>query len=155
MTQPRYSINLTGTEINNSVVSCTGEQLALIVKNIISYKELRWYASDVSINSSERFWADFSIAKPSFVGDSSTLICEINQVEQFFSGVFLAVFLKNEKDIILESIETEDEKYRDIGEFDIEIRAFDTTYFEIYSIEPNLLAPICEKFGVPVRTYPE
>lgn len=148
MTQPKYSINLTGAAINDSSVSCTGEQLVLIVKKLTSYADLHWYASDVSLNLNTRFWADFSLSKPSFVGDSSKLIREASQVDQFFSGVFLGASFKSERNIDMEAIETEDEKYRDIGEFVIEIRAFDTTYYEIYSIESNLLTSMCESFGV-------
>ena len=55
----------------------------------------------------------------------------IREVDQFLSGVFIA-YKKREDNCEL-NYETEDVQFRDFGNAFIEIRAYDTTCFEIYT----------------------
>ena len=78
------------------------------------------------------------------IGDSHSLINICENIDQFLSGVFIAVKEKNQnfkcQDLY---IGTEDEQFRSLN-FDgilIEIRAFDTSYFELYSDDPILKHP--------------
>ena len=51
-----------------------------------------------------------------------------------------------------EGFETDDESFRDIGDAIFEIRAFDTTLFEIYATDYDLISKIAEKFQVKIST---
>lgn len=141
MTKPNYCIRLTGENLTKNQVSCTGKQLCMIL-DILSKngKEATWYATDVKMISSRKDWILFEDVIPAIVGSSSDFLKICEQVDQFTSGIFLAVYNNNLKPWV-KTYETEDEMFTDNECADIEIRAFDTSYFEIYSKKLNVLNP--------------
>jgi hypothetical protein len=130
---------LTDREFDGSEVMCLGSQLAKIVQGIeLRLPGLFWYSADVSGSDvdSVKFEAG---PRPRLVGTANDLIVSSNKVTQFYSGVFLAC-----KQLGIDFGEqecfTEDPEDRYLPNVEIEIRAFDTSFFEIYSKNKGLIA---------------
>lgn len=88
------------------------------------------------------------------MGNDSSLINLCENIDQFLSGVFIAVREKNPSQQCLELlIDTEDDQFRslDLDGVIIEIRAFDTSYFEIYSEDPVLMKNLSEIYEVEIK----
>ena len=149
MTKPTYLVDIQWEGCN-----CLGEQLEKILELIELYpstKNAVWYASDVDsspIPDCIRNFADFI---PKKIGDTSNLILICKNVDQFLSGVFFA-FSKDIGDQLNKGFETEDTSFRDIGDAILEIRAFDTTFFEIYTSDYELARKISERFHCEIST---
>ena len=114
-------------------------------------KDAIWYASDVLAVTIPPFIINFNKFTPRRVGNTYDMIAISENVQQFLAGVFLA-FNKDVGDHLDEEFGTEDESFRDVGDAVLEIRAFDTTNFEIYANDYDLIHKIAEKFEVKIFT---
>lgn len=91
----------------------------------------------------------FSLKK---IGAISNLQKIAQEMDQFLSGVFLAI----RKDTLVKNkilLGTEDSEFRQL-EIDgviIEIRAFDTAYFEIYSDDYTLIKSISDHYHMEIQ----
>lgn len=127
-------IRLNGKNIDGNNACCLGIQLVLILEAIYeSIKDSVWVVSDLDDNcgiSSELFPNnDFKIC---IISNTNELLLKIRKVNQFYSGVFIAI--GRDIRILPKSIpETDAEEGIQIEESVLEIRAFDTSYFEVYS----------------------
>lgn len=85
------------------------------------------------------------------IGTDESFIKLSSQIDQFLSGVFFAID-NNCKNLKTEQLEvrTEDEQFRclPIEEVLIEIRAFDTSFFEIYTEDEKIIKELAKKFDV-------
>ncbi len=93
---------------------------------------------------------------PKKVGNIFDLLSILSITDQFLSGVFIAV---KEGAQISNTIElgTEDTKFRPI-EMEgvvIEIRAFDTSYFEVYTEDLSLMQKISTHFQTKLMSQSE
>ena len=156
MTKPIYGIRLTGEELTQKINSCTGEQLCMIL-NILCINEENaiWSSSDVTTSPTRKNWSLYASAVPIIVGDSTKLLELCQQVEQFTSGVFLAVYDNNNSKSWARPRETEDAPFIDNEFADVEIRAFDTSYFEIYSKKISVLTCFINRFGCELTVNKE
>ncbi len=147
MTKTSCFLKISGQEINASILSCTGEQLALIVDCLREkLSEYDWYSADVSTMSLNKQWEIYKGESPKLIGNSTKLIKLSEITDQFTSGVFLAANKKYRFVDFYNTYETEDKQFIDIEFCELEIRAFDTSYFEIYSIERKFIDVLAEKF---------
>ncbi|MBD3920222.1 hypothetical protein H8B09_15760 [Paenibacillus sp. PR3] len=110
--------------------SCLGEQLEDILSVINEdSKPLLWYGLDVDYYEITNGIFNTPISR--FIHTKDLIIATRN-VEQFLSGVFIA----SENDITKWDLQnlpkTEEDEGFQIDEAEIEIRAFDTTYYEVY-----------------------
>lgn len=155
MSRPKYSVTISGDKFNKRGVSCTGLQLSLIVNELLGcLKDITWYASDVTTISRLKNWSNFLGSTPAAIGDSSTFDRMLLKTEQFMSGVFLAVARKNILGGFLIKYETEDEAYRDIEFAELEIRAFDTSYYEIYTSKRCIVESLAKRFKCQIMEIP-
>jgi hypothetical protein len=149
-----YVVRLKGSQINGNEISCTGEQLVIILnvfKSILA--RYKWFAADLTTNNGALPLQLRGQVQPFLVGNIQDLIRAASNIDQLFSGVFLAIpesaeGIKNRKFWDTEDIPNEE----DIELSDLEIHAFDTTYFEIFAKEPFLLEKLCEFFQVFLET---
>ncbi|WP_148302641.1 hypothetical protein [Caldalkalibacillus mannanilyticus] len=116
--------------------SCLGEQMADILSVInTESRTLYWYVFDVDYyNHSEEIFKS-PISRFDCTED---LINASKKVEQFLSCVFIATKHDNIQWDMEKLPKTEEDKGLQHEEALIEIRAFDTTYFEVYVQEFNV-----------------
>lgn len=131
---------------------CLGSQLIYIVNSI---KELLprhvWYGADV--DAVGRGWKKYNLnnIKLNVIGSDLQFIEYCSEIEQFIWGVFLCI----DSNWLPENIEleTEDSPFRSIpcNGVLIEIRAFDTSYFELYSDNKVLMKKISKIYNVEIE----
>ena len=153
MTKPNYLVDV----LWEGGVNCRGEQLKEILELIELYPQLKMQFGMHQISILLQYLnvlENLEILFLKKVGNTRDLIAICQHVDQFLSGVFFA-FTKDVGDQLNEEFETEDESFRDIGDAVLEIRAFDTTYFRIYTNDYDLVHKIAEKFHseIQLNTY--
>ncbi|NET47730.1 MAG: hypothetical protein F6K09_03195 [Merismopedia sp. SIO2A8] len=132
------TMTLRGEQINGDRVCCTGNQLAAVLHALDAVlQDEQWYAADIAVN--QRFpWASLSSQnQAAHIGNIENLARFATQIDQFLSGIFLAV-PSYISPIWNRSFDTEDEPTHDLGDAILEIRAFDTSYFELYTSNPQI-----------------
>ncbi len=131
---PQYELR-----IQYPPATCLGEQLTLLCENISSLiGNETWYASDVETSNNTFVDENFMSPFPKKIGNTYDIIKLAKSVQQFLSGVFLLV----KDDVgsqINEEYYTEDEPFRDLRNAHLEIRAFDTSFFLIYSNDLEIM----------------
>lgn len=134
--------------ITDEKIPCSGKQLLLILKVIQGmYKNFVWYAADVEINGIRPFKLCLESNIPRRIGFTKDLIQITQNVDQFLSGVFFALSeSETSKEILNYEFFTEDEPFRQSYEANLEIRAFDTSYFEIYTNDINIIGELSKNF---------
>ena len=151
MNIPEYII-----EIKQRDFACLGEELAEIVSCIEPYcKEGIWYAAHLDTTSGDNLkierYTDFHPLK---LGTSTELIALAKTIGQFLSGVFL-LSPRDQGSELQNDLDTEGEYFRDLGDAIVEIRAFDTTVYQVYSNCDQILHALAEKFGRQIQTREE
>jgi hypothetical protein len=150
MTKPNYLVDVRW----GGGVNCLGQQLEELLEFIELYSTSRdtiWYASDLDSSPIPECIRKFGDFIPKKVGNTRALIAICQQVTQFRSGIFLA-FSNDVGDHLKEEFGTEDEEFRDIGAAVLEIRAFDTTFLEVYTNDYDLVRKIVGKFHCEILT---
>lgn len=143
MYKPKFLITLKANDFYPDSFVCLGSQLITIVRHLHPLLAPHiWLAADI----------DSFLLKN--IGDDEAMIKMCSEVDQFLSGVFCAI--ENQyanQNLHGIEIETEDEQYRpiDINGVLIEIRAFDTSYFEIYSENRDLIRELAKKFNKDIQ----
>lgn len=156
MFNANYLTRLLKNNFNSDIV-CSGTQLVEIVEFLEFFlPSIVWYGSDVSIiSNTDNFFIDdrFFDLIPTRIGSSSELKKQSSKVSQFLSGVFIAS--KNEifwpENI---QIGSENLTFRplEINDIILEIRAFDTTYFEVYSDDYELIKKIAAHYKSEIES---
>lgn len=150
--KPKFTIQLEPKNFPPGQVVCLGSQLIAIV-NCIKHTLAphTWYGADIIAVGKEIKKHNLSRVFLKEIGTDLSMIELCSGTDQFLSGVFLAIRneFSNQK---LDNIEadTEDEEFRplNIGGVLIEIRAFDTSFFEIFSEDELLIKKISDTFGL-------
>ena len=151
----RYLTRL-NSESFRSETACLGEQLIKLLKLIEpDLCPHIWYGGNIDVSF---FKTDFLKNYKGFflkkIGNMDLLKQVVQDVPQFIWGVFLAVKeeLQFEDDQI--EIGADDEEFRplNIEGVIIEIRTFDTSNFEIYSDDYQLIRKIADKYSTPILT---
>lgn len=155
MFKENYLTRLCNENFNNNTV-CLGRQVIEIIDFLEDFlPSLVWYGSDISITANtDTIFLDekFTLYTPTKIGNSYDLKKESSKVVQFLSGVFIA----SEKNILWPKslkIGTED-LFRPIemNGIILEIRAFDTSYFEIYSDDYELIKKIATHYKSEIES---
>ncbi|MBI1927087.1 hypothetical protein HYR99_22945 [Candidatus Poribacteria bacterium] len=147
MAKAKALTRIRGHQIDGQPVCCTGTQLISILKVLENQlSECSWYVADISTNHPLPVIFQTN-TEPTRLGNTATVITACQQCDQFLTGIFLAV-----PDIVTHPrwsriFETLDEPFGDVGPAVLEIRAFDTTFFEIYSSDKERLQTLCDKFA--------
>lgn len=149
MFKPKFHLTLTTEHFYPSTVICSGSQLI----SIINFLETKlpphtWYSIDIDAIGSkgQPYNPESNIIKK--IGTSSSLKKICTEVDQFLSGVFFAIDnAKNYESISIE-VNTEEKPFRILnieGVF-LEIRAFDTSFFDFFSEDAQILKELCTHF---------
>lgn len=134
--------------IKGGKTSCLAAQLVQILEVInASTKGLIWYGADVEVIGDIPFKLGLEEWSPKKIGDTKIFIKGLKQVDQFLSGVFFA-FPTDVGDVLEGRFSTEDEPYRSSKGAILEIRAFDTSYYEVYSYGLDIIAKLADFFSV-------
>lgn len=134
MNQPLYEL-----QIHFKQVNCLGEQLAMVLEKIkIMVDKGVWYACDVDTTCDNLKIEHLMNYFPRRIGSIDDLIYLAHSVDQFLKGVFLLMPIEYGLQLDVE-YGTEDEQFRDIGNAILEIRAFDTTWFMVYSNDRKII----------------
>lgn len=111
-----------------------------------------WYLLDIKTNNCVEFPGSSDQLPKRISREILDSLCA--RTDQFLSGIFLAVPFDVSQPKLHLDTKTEDEPSSDLGDALLEIRAFDTSYFEIYSALPALAERLHQLFGVEVEQIP-
>jgi hypothetical protein len=153
MFKPKYRILITSKCFPQDEVICLGAQLISIVSSIKNdLLPHIWYGADVDAVGKEA--KKYNNIQLSLIGSDLQFINYCSEIDQFIWGDFLCI----DSNFISQSfqdieLETEDDPFRHINANGvlIEIRAFDTTYFEIYSDNKELITTISKIYNVKIE----
>lgn len=156
MFQPNYKILLKKENFHSDSTVCLGSQLITIVNFLQTILPPHiWYGADIeAIDTrvpSKLHLNSFSLRE---IGADLSLIQICSKINQFLSGIFLAINIQQYPSKGIERLEigTEDEQFRSlaINGVIIEIRAVDTSFFELYSEEENIVKKLSLKFNAEI-----
>lgn len=136
-------------------VVCLGTQLSLIVSFTKDFLPRHlWYGAGVDAVGKGAKAYNVHDIQLNLIGDDFRFAEYCSQIEQFIWGVFLCIDSAfASQNIQGVELEAEDKSFRSIpceGVL-LEIRAFDTSYFEIYSEDVGLMKKLSEKYNVEIE----
>ena len=124
--------------------ACLGEQVARVVQAVAKTRtSLTWYGADILPTGIVA--PHLSEGMPTLIGNTEQLVSICSKVDQFSSGVFLAI-----DSSILQprfragGVNTEDDEDAgtQLGDCLVEVRAFDFSYIAVLSKDSRLLLDI-------------
>jgi len=119
-------------------ISCMGFQFVELIEAISQCNEGKWFVGDVTFNEYDVRFANYGESRAQLLGSNKDLINMLDPDKQLYSGVFL--LFKNGNKIPREiEVYTEADMFENFGSEDIQIRAFDTSYFEVCTSDENLV----------------
>ena len=155
MFNPRYRILITAESFPQDQCIGLGVQLASIVHSIGKYVPPHtWYGADVEAARKHVCKYTLNTFKPNPIGSDLEFTEYCSGVEQFIWGVFLCLGGRfSGQDIREVEIETEDDPFRPIhcNGILVEIRTFDTSYFEIYAEDFELITKISKSYSLTIE----
>jgi hypothetical protein len=155
MFKPKYRILLTSKYFPQDKVIGLGTQLILIINSIKKYLlPHTWYGADVEAVGKAAKKYNLNGMQLNIIGSDLQFINYCSEIDQFIWGDFLCIddnFISQDFQNI--KLITEDKSFRSINVDGIliEIRAFDTTYFEIYSENEKLMAKVSKTYDVKME----
>lgn len=156
MFEPQFHIKLGRSAFGpNEQCSCLGEQFYEILTTIEKeVSSCSWYGANIQAETN-LIWGPFESFETKKIGSTKLLKELAKKTDQFLSGIFVAISSKklNEDAVSRIELDTEDEDFRPI-EIDcvvLEIRAFDTFYFSVFSEKLFLIKKIADFFQVPIE----
>jgi hypothetical protein len=153
MPRPRYRLQLNAKNFGDQFVGTTDQLRTLLDFVATSLDDCDWYVGHVELTDLR--FAAFEGWTPQRVGNIEALLRLLAPDAQFIWGVFLALPTSVAQPDWPEAISTEDARFRDIGSARLEIRAFDTTVWELYSSDAGLMQRVAEKFRALMEQIPD
>lgn len=157
MFQPKFKILLKKENFYPAEVICLGSQLITIIQSLKKILSQHiWYAANVDAFSEVPINLNLNSFFLEKIGDDYSFIQICQKIDQFLWGVFLAIDINysnpNINDI---EVSTEDEEFRSIelGGVLIEIRAFDTSFFELYTEDERIINQLAKIFDVDIVKF--
>lgn len=155
MFNPRYRVLLTSRCFPEDKVVCLGAQLISIINFIKGFLPKHiWFGADVDAVGKGANKYNLNSTQLNVIGDDFHFVEYCSEIEQFIWGVFLCININfSSQKFQGVELETEDEPFRSIP-FDgvlIELRAFDTSYFEIFSEDIVLMEKISNMYNVEIE----
>ncbi len=159
MFNPKYQVSLKTECFPRDTFICLGTQLISIINALKDFLPKHvWYGADVAATGKGAMKTNINGFQPNPIGTDLDFIQYCTGINQFIWGVFLCIdssyLSQNIKNV---ELETEDEPFRPIDWNGIllEIRTFDTSYFEIYSETEEITQIISKQFNFTELTYKE
>jgi hypothetical protein len=143
---------LQGSDIDGDEYVCTGPQIASVLDALARTPELSrctWYAAAIDANDPalETYVTDYWKA----VANIGDLVERVRATRQLLDGVFIAIEGSNWPERTAEPITAYTPMARLAANSVVELRAFDTTYVEIYSDHPEPIDRLRQRFGGELR----
>lgn len=155
MFNPKYRILLMNKCFPRDKVVGLGTQLISIVNSIKDFLPQHiWYGANVEAVGKGAKKYNLNNIQLNVIGTDLQLIEYCSEIEQFIWGVFLCIDGNfSSQNIQGIELETEDKPFRSINcdGVLIEIRAFDTTYFGIYSEDVKLMKKISKIYNLEIE----
>ncbi len=155
MFNPKYRVLVTSKCFPHDKVICLGSQLISIVNFIKDMLPKHfWYGADINAVGKDAMRFNVNDVRLNIIGTDSQFTEYCSQIDQFICGVFLCIdsnyFSQNIQEI---QLETEDERFRSISCDGIllEIRTFDTTYFQLYSEDLTIMKKLSDMYHVKIE----
>ncbi len=148
LTQPRHIIHL-GPETFHHEAACQGKQLVQLLRLIHHvHPRLTWYVADVQNTGYQLLQRRQST--PASIGDTAALIVAVTDVDQFESGVFVGIPENIAEPKFRDGgLWTEDDDFADLGDAIVEIRAFDTAYWLIATVDAEVMTRLSLCANIP------
>ncbi len=157
MFNPKYQILLTIKCFPEEKFICLGTQLISIVNTLKDFlPKHMWYGADVDAIGKSAMQTNVNDAQLNLIGTDLDFIQYCSGINQFIWGIFLCIDNSfSSQNIEGIELETEDQPFRSIACSGIllEIRTFDTSYFEIYSENEEIIKIISKKFNFSELIY--
>lgn len=151
MSRAHCVVRLRGLDIDGSSASCLGIHLKSILQILENQThECVWFIADVDAHQVISDSLTGKLQEPQAFGDTRKLINLSENVDQFLSGVFLAVPVQQVPNHWAHSFSTERPPFDEMESAMFEIRAFDTTFMEVFAVEKELLLGLANKFRVKI-----
>jgi hypothetical protein len=152
MPPPQYQLQLTSEHFNDQFVG-TGLQLRQLLGHLgASVQDCVWYGADIEATGMRhealKGWV------PQRIGSIDELWAASMAVDQFIWGVFLALPVAVGLPDWPAEVGAQDPAFRDIGSARLEVRAFDTSWWDVYSSDSVLMQRLAGEFGVAVKENP-
>lgn len=150
MFDPRYKLVIKRESFPKDQGICLGSQLITLVqflKNVLPSHI--WYGTNIEAVGPAASKYDLDTHQLIKIGDDSNLIKYCSEIVQFIWGVFLCLDKSHENQSFINTkLSAEDESFRgiELSGVLIEIRAFDTSFFEIYSQDEGILMKLSKHF---------
>jgi hypothetical protein len=113
--------------------------------------ELSWFAADIDAFQELPLVISRRHQRLQRAGDIVRMFDILDAVDQFISGTFVASSEDVANINYLEEFSTTDPPFRKILGAFFEVRAFDTSYFEIYCVELKLLQVLSDAFSADIE----
>lgn len=156
MFTPKYRILITTQQFPEDQCICLGMQMISIINSIKEYLPSHmWYGADVQAVGKNVSKYSLNNVQPNRIGSDVKFIKYCSGIEQFIWGVFLCIDNHFSYQHLGEvETATEDEPFRSINCEGIlmEIRTFDTTFFEMYSENLELITKIAHLYDVTIES---
>ena len=157
MFTPEYRVVVTKNCFPSDNVICLGVQLISIIEFLKEFTPCHvWFCADVDATGENINQFNINACQLGLIGDSDQLIQYCLGINQFICGVFVCIdnsySVQNIQNI---ELKTEDTEFRNIaceGVF-LEIRTFDTSFFEIYSENLTIMNKLSKKFKLEKVDY--
>lgn len=155
MFNPSYRVLIAAKCFPRDGVIGLGKQLISIINSAANYlPPHHWYGTDIEAIGKNLKKKNLKKNQVSLIGNDLQFAEYCSQIDQFIWGVFLCVGSdSSSQDIKDIEIETEDAPFRPINIDGVicEIRAFDTTYFEVYSDDFGLIKSLSKVYNVEIE----
>ncbi len=155
MFNPKYRVLLTSKCFPENKFICLGRQLISLINLLGNFlPNHTWYGADVDAIGKGAMKHNLNNPQLSMIGTDSEFIKYCTNIQQFIWGVFVCIdsHISTQK-IQATKLETEEEPFRPIScdGVLIEIRAFDTTFFDIYSENLQFIQQLSNIYDVVVE----
>lgn len=147
MAKATVVLRLEGFQLTGEHTVGSGHQLTMIIDALRQHTtDCVWFVADLDalyLLPEELV----RVHEPVVVGTADDLVAFVEPVPQFLGGVFLAVPHERLPPVWSRSFWTDDQPFEDLDGARFEIRAYDTTYIEVYTDQEDLLRGLAEHFG--------
>ena len=155
MFNPKYQVLITSNCFPRDKVVCLGTKLISFVNFIKNFLPRHiWYGADVDAVGKGAMKLILNNIQLKIIGTDLQFIEYCSEIEQFIWGVFLCINNNfSSQNIRGVELETEDEPFRSIpcDGILLEIRAFDTSYFEIYSEDLTIIKELSKIYNIEIE----
>jgi hypothetical protein len=153
MTSRAFVIRLMKGHFNSEVV-CTGPQMQQILEAVkTEIADCIWFVADIDAFQVLPMGIERHNSIPALIGPTEELIEFAGNVDQFLSGIFLAVPEAMLSINWTNDYDTEAPAFKDMVEVVLEIRAFDTSFFLLYSRNLVLLERLSAAYSVAIERF--